>query len=122
MRLDQAVAARYPEISRRKARELIAARRVLVNDRPVGIASREIADSDRLAIVDELPELAVLRETDDWVAIDKPAGRTTITLEPVEQSAPAEKQAEESAKVGKATDTLAYVGRWANVGHYSLCS
>ena len=77
MRLDQAVAARFPEISRRKARELIAARRVLVNDRPVGIASREIADSDRITIVDELPELAVLGETDDWVAIDKPAGLPT---------------------------------------------
>ena len=43
MRLDQAIAERNPEISRRKARELISARRVLVNDRPVGIASREIA-------------------------------------------------------------------------------
>lgn len=77
MRLDQAVAARFPELSRRKARELIAARRVLVNDRPVGIASREVGDSDRITIVKELPELVVLRETDDWVAIDKPAGLPT---------------------------------------------
>lgn len=77
MRLDQVVAARYPEISRRKARELIAARRVLVNDRPVGIASREVGDADRIAIVDELPEIEVLRETEDWLAVDKPAGLPT---------------------------------------------
>src|SRR5438045_3707913 len=77
MRLDQAVAARYPDVSRRKARELIAARRVLVNDRPVGIASREIKETDRIAIVDELPEIAVLRETDDWLAVDKRAGLPT---------------------------------------------
>jgi len=44
MRLDQAIAARNPEISRRRARELIAGRRVLVNERPVSIASREVRD------------------------------------------------------------------------------
>ncbi|HEX7155070.1 MAG TPA: RluA family pseudouridine synthase [Thermoanaerobaculia bacterium] len=77
MRLDQAVAARHPDISRTKARELIAQRRVLVNDRPVGIASREVADSDRITIVEALPELSILRETKEWVAVDKPAGMPT---------------------------------------------
>jgi 23S rRNA pseudouridine1911/1915/1917 synthase len=73
MRLDQAVAARFPEISRRKARELIAARRVLVNDRPMAIASREVSGDARIVVVGELPELEVIRETPDWIAVNKPA-------------------------------------------------
>lgn len=77
MRLDQAVAARHPEISRRKARELIAAKRVFVNDRPVGVASREVSERDRITIAEELPDLTIIRETKDWVAIDKPAGMPT---------------------------------------------
>jgi RluA family pseudouridine synthase len=77
MRLDQAIAARHPELSRRKARELIAQKRVLVNDRAVAVASREVSERDRIAIVEELPELAVIRETRDWVAIDKAAGMAT---------------------------------------------
>jgi RluA family pseudouridine synthase len=80
MRLDQAVAARFPEISRRKARELIAARRVLVNDRPMAIASREVADGARIAVVDELPTLEIIRETPDWIAMNKPAA---LPVQPV---------------------------------------
>jgi 23S rRNA pseudouridine1911/1915/1917 synthase len=77
MRLDQAVAARFPDISRRKARELIAARRVLVNDRPVAMASREIAGDARIVIVEEVPQLAIIQETPAWVAVNKPAGLPT---------------------------------------------
>jgi len=77
MRLDQAVAARYPDVSRRKARELIAERRVLVNDRPVGVASREVKDGDRITIVEALPTIATIRETADWIAVDKPPGIAT---------------------------------------------
>lgn len=78
MRLDQAVAARNPEISRRKARELIAQKRVFVNDRPVGVASREVRDADRITIaLEEPPEIGVLRETADWVAVNKPPGIPT---------------------------------------------
>jgi RluA family pseudouridine synthase len=77
MRLDQAIAARYADISRRKARELIGEQRVLVNDRPVRVASREVSDADRITIVDALPDLTVIRETADWIAIDKPAGMAT---------------------------------------------
>ena len=76
MRLDQAIAARFPDVSRRKARELIAARRVLVNDRPVAIASREIPDDARIAIVDDV-SIDVLRETPEWIAVNKPAGLPT---------------------------------------------
>ena len=77
MRLDQAIAARNPEISRRKARELIAERRVLVNERPVSIASREVRDSDRIAIVDAIPDIEILKITDDFVAVNKPVGMPT---------------------------------------------
>jgi 23S rRNA pseudouridine1911/1915/1917 synthase len=76
-RLDQAIAARYPELSRRKARELIAAKRVLVNERLVAVASREVSDSDRIAIVDAEAQLDVIGETNEWVAINKPAGMPT---------------------------------------------
>ncbi|HEX3579520.1 MAG TPA: RluA family pseudouridine synthase [Thermoanaerobaculia bacterium] len=74
MRLDQAIAERNAGISRRKARELIAARRVLVNERAVSIASREVDADDRIAIVEDAPELAIIRETEEWIAVDKPAG------------------------------------------------
>ena|ERR1051325_1552922 len=77
MRLDQAIPQRYPELSRRKARELIAQRRILVNDRPVGVASREVSDGDRITVVDELPELEILREERDWIAVNKPSGLAT---------------------------------------------
>ena len=77
MRLDQAIAAQYPDISRRKARELIAQHRVLVNDRPVRVASREVSESDRIALAEETPDIPVIRETADWIAVDKPAGMPT---------------------------------------------
>ena len=77
MRLDQAIAARFPEISRRRARDLIAARRVLVNERAVSIASREVDPGDRIAVTEDPPEIAVLRETHDWIAVSKPAGMPT---------------------------------------------
>jgi 23S rRNA-/tRNA-specific pseudouridylate synthase len=77
MRLDQAIAARFPHISRRKARELIAARKVLVNERAVSIASRDIDSADRIAVVEDEPAIPVLRVTDDWIAVNKPAGIPT---------------------------------------------
>jgi RluA family pseudouridine synthase len=77
MRLDQAIAARFPEISRRRARELIAARRVLVNERAVSIASRKVKDEDRIAVAEDVPEIVVIRETGDWIAVDKLAGMPT---------------------------------------------
>ena len=77
MRLDQAIAQRYPELSRRKARELLSSGLILVNDRPVRIASREVGDADRIAVIEAPPELEILRETADWVAVNKPAGLPT---------------------------------------------
>jgi len=91
MRLDQAIAARFPHISRRKARELIAAGRVLVNQRPVRIASREVADDAQLTVAEDVPTLPVLASTAEWIAIDKPAGipaqptrdRSTLSAEEI---------------------------------------
>ncbi len=77
MRLDQAIPQRYPQLSRRKARQLISERRILVNDRPVGVASREVSDGDRITIVEDLPEIEILREERDWLAVNKPAGMAT---------------------------------------------
>jgi len=77
LRLDQAIAQRYPELSRRKARELISQKRVLVNERLVAVASREVSASDRIAIVDEQTNLNIIKETADWIAVDKPAGMPT---------------------------------------------
>ena len=77
MRLDQAIAARFPDISRRKARDLLSAGRVLVNERRVSIASREVADNDHIRIFEELPDVPVLRSTSDWIAVNKPAGMPT---------------------------------------------
>ena len=77
MRLDQAVAARYPDISRRKARELIAAGRVLLNQRRVSVASREVAERDVVTVVAETPAIDVLAITDEWIAVNKPAGMPT---------------------------------------------
>ncbi len=87
MRLDQAIAARYPDISRRRARELIASRHVLVNERAVSIASRHVSPEDRIAVVDDVPDLAILRESADWIAVDKPVGMPTQpTRDRVERS------------------------------------
>ena len=89
MRLDQAVAARF-SISRRKAREEIAAGRVLVNQRRVAIASRDVKADDDLTLVPvTAPRPRVLAIKDDWIAVDKPAGvptqptrdRSTLSLE-----------------------------------------
>jgi 23S rRNA pseudouridine1911/1915/1917 synthase len=77
MRLDQALAERFPEVSRRKARDLIAAHCVLVNDRIVSIASREIKETDRLTIAEPEREIAVLKTTRDWIAVNKPTGIPT---------------------------------------------
>lgn len=74
MRLDQAIAARFPGTSRRKARELLSQHRILLNDRPVSVASREVGPADRIAIVHADPDLAILRQSESWIAVDKPAG------------------------------------------------
>jgi 23S rRNA-/tRNA-specific pseudouridylate synthase len=77
MRLDQAIATRHPDISRRQARELLASGRVLVNHRRVSIASREVNFEDRITIIEAPPVVPVLATHEDWIAVDKPAGLPT---------------------------------------------
>ena len=77
MRLDQAIAARFPNISRRQARDLIAARRVLVNERAVAIASRDVREQDRIAVVGKTTDIEILKITDGFVAANKPSGMPT---------------------------------------------
>jgi 23S rRNA-/tRNA-specific pseudouridylate synthase len=43
----------------------------------VAVASREVAEGDRIAIVEAEAQLDVIRETPEWVAINKPAGMPT---------------------------------------------
>lgn len=50
---------------------------MLVNERLVAVASRDVSETDRIAVLEAEPHLDVLRETADWVAIDKPAGMPT---------------------------------------------
>jgi 23S rRNA pseudouridine1911/1915/1917 synthase len=76
MRLDQAIAARFPGLSRRKARELIARGRVLVNQRRVAVASREVGHGDEVRIVDDAA-IPVIASSDDWIAVNKPSGLPT---------------------------------------------
>jgi 23S rRNA-/tRNA-specific pseudouridylate synthase len=80
VRLDQAIATRFPAISRRRARDLIAQHRVLVNERLVSIASREVAASDNVAIIEDAKDIPILKITDDFVAVDKPPG---IAVQPM---------------------------------------
>jgi 23S rRNA-/tRNA-specific pseudouridylate synthase len=77
MRLDQAIAARF-EMSRRKAREAIAAGLVSVDRKPVRIASREISDDSELSLwSDSSPQPKLLAITDEWLAVDKAVGLPT---------------------------------------------
>lgn len=73
MRLDQALAARFG-ISRRKARELISRGSVLVSQRSVRVASREVTGAEELRILEERPPIPLLASNDRWLAVNKPAG------------------------------------------------
>ncbi len=89
MRLDQAIPARFPAISRRKARELIASGCVTVNQHPVRVASREVVKGDELRVVEARPPIPLLASTDEWLAVCKSPGmpsqpardRSTLSLE-----------------------------------------
>lgn len=53
---------------------------MLVNDKPVSVASREVTAADHIAIVGAHPEVHVLRMTDEWIAVNKATG---IAVQPV---------------------------------------
>ena len=48
-----------------------------MNDRPVAVASREVSDADRITLIEGDTDLTIIRETPDWIAVDKPAGLST---------------------------------------------
>lgn len=78
LRLDQAIAESPLGISRRAARKHLAEHRVLVNEHPVGIASRNVSPADRITVLDEGAKLLpILAMTDEWIAVDKSAGIAT---------------------------------------------
>ncbi|MHB0968256.1 MAG: RluA family pseudouridine synthase [Thermoanaerobaculia bacterium] len=76
-RLDLALAAGAPSVSRRQARRFIEGRQVFVNARPVAVASRFVVPGDRLAVVPLTAEITILVRTTEWIAIDKSAGMPT---------------------------------------------
>lgn len=76
-RLDLALSAALPDISRRAARRLIAAHAVLVNGRPIGVASRTVTPKDEVLVVDQDATIPILSIGDDFIAVDKPSGLAT---------------------------------------------
>ncbi|MCC6620045.1 MAG: RluA family pseudouridine synthase [Deltaproteobacteria bacterium] len=81
-RLDQALAALVPELSRRLARKVLAMGAVHVNGKPVRIASYAVRAGDTLAatwhpdvLVPETFPLDVVHEDVDVVVVVKPAGQ-----------------------------------------------
>ena len=74
-RLDIALASHG--ISRRGAKRLLDSRRVLVNGRPVAVASRTVGPDDIILVVPFEIELPILKATGDYIAVDKPSGLPT---------------------------------------------
>jgi 23S rRNA pseudouridine1911/1915/1917 synthase len=92
IRLDVFLARRVPSLSRARAKALVAGGAVRVDGR-LAKKSRLLAPGDRV-VVDSLPgpadfdasadptlDLVVLRETDSYVIVDKPAGMPSHPLE-----------------------------------------
>ncbi len=73
-RLDAAIAAAAPEISRREAKRLIDDARAVVNGAVVGAASREVRAGDRVTVLAGVPDLPLLELDAVRAVIDKPAG------------------------------------------------
>jgi 23S rRNA-/tRNA-specific pseudouridylate synthase len=88
-RLDQAIAAALPAISRRRARELIARGSVAIDGVRVRVQGRALRPGQRVEVHDDafvtdtsLPPIAF--DGDDVVVVDKPAG---VACEPTRQAA-----------------------------------
>jgi 23S rRNA pseudouridine1911/1915/1917 synthase len=80
-RLDRAIAALVPSISRNAARALIAAGRVFVDGKRVQVASRTVRADVRIVLHLDVepssprPELRILFQDEDLLAIDKDPGQ-----------------------------------------------
>jgi len=98
LRLDQLLAARIPELSRRKARVLLDIGGVFVDGHRIKIAGRKVRAGQLIEAVlggalehasgdvgraarerdeERLPEFAVVHQDDDLVVVDKPSGLLT---------------------------------------------
>lgn len=78
-RLDRAIAAQLPDLSRGEARRRIAAGSVFLNGRRCRVASKEVHEGDRIRVAKALPvealrDLSVLFEDESLIVVDKPAG------------------------------------------------
>jgi 23S rRNA pseudouridine1911/1915/1917 synthase len=89
MRLDVALVARHPELSRRQARAAIEGGQVEVEGRVVREPGGEVADGARLAFHPNRPrdkrvrvDLDLLYEDDLVVVVDKPAGLLSVPTHP----------------------------------------
>jgi 23S rRNA pseudouridine1911/1915/1917 synthase len=89
MRLDVALVALHPGLSRRKAREVIEKGQVTLDGRlvrepgtPVGPASQLDWDENRRALPRARLSLPVLYEDDDLLIVDKPAGLLSVATDP----------------------------------------
>lgn len=85
LRLDQAISAHLPEVSRTLARKVLREGGVFVDKKRVKIAARTVRPGQRVEIYVSLAarvpqtqsaevELPIVRETDDYVVVDKPSG------------------------------------------------
>lgn len=87
-RLDRVVPRAHPDLSRRRARTLIAEGAVFLDGKRCKVASRHVPVGARLVVHLEVPDRApdprVLFEDEDIVVIDKPAG---LSANPSETSA-----------------------------------
>ncbi|MBC8114546.1 MAG: hypothetical protein H7062_09225, partial [Candidatus Saccharimonas sp.] len=71
-RLDQAIAERFPNLSRREARRLLAAHRIAVNGKSVSVASRPVFAHDVVTIVPDADELEIVYASAEILVINKP--------------------------------------------------
>src|SRR5262249_48844 len=113
-RLDRAIAALYPQISRTRVQELIESRLILVDGEPAKKGAQTLRAGQTVTV--EAPErpaveaqaesipLEVLYEDDDVIVINKPAGMTV------------------HAGAGNTTGTLvnALLGRGQSLSHDAL--
>jgi 23S rRNA pseudouridine1911/1915/1917 synthase len=108
-RADAVLARRVPALSRKIVRELARAGRLHIDGKrargstPVSLGMRlEIVGPTRPEAT--LPPLHVLRETDDYVFVDKPAGVHTVRLRPDDPSTLADAVAERFPECATASE------------------
>lgn len=72
LRLDQAIADRFPDVSRREARRLLVAHRIAVNGKAVSVASRPVFAHDVITIVSEGDDIEIVYASAELIVINKP--------------------------------------------------